>query len=160
MSVFNKLSDKSLLLLLNQIIHDFDEDDLDPSSFSEFVENFHVVQNKCSYFGIDNMDSTDMTYLYALFVELGDEIFQGEVTELPSRPKLGKYIVTWRETATETNEYFYESKINSYCDLESHDMEILRSEDWFEPWGGYRVGKVNLDWETTDDECDSVKKIQ
>lgn len=156
MSVFNKLNDKSLLLLLNQINEDFLEEGVETSNFVEFIENFDIVQKKCSYFGIDNIDRTDMTYLFALFQDLDDE---GEITELPRRPKLDNYKVVWREVATEYNEYFYESKIESYCDLSTHDMEVLRSEDWFEPWGGKLVGKENLDYETTDDECESVKRI-
>lgn len=159
MSVFNKLNDKSLLLLLNQIREDFLEEGEDPSQFSDFFENGYIVHKKCSYFGIDNIDRTDMTYLLALFMELSEEIYEGEITELPARPTLGKYNVEWREVSVETNEYIYETKIDSYCDLEIYDMEVLRSEDYFEPWGGKMTEKNNLDYETTDDECNSVKKI-
>jgi len=38
-------------------------------------------------------------------------------------------------------------------------MEVLRSEDYFEPWGGKMTEKNNLDYETTDDECNSVQQI-
>ena len=159
MSVFNKLNDKSLLLLLNQIREDFLEEGEDPTNFSSFFENGYMVHKKCSYFGIDNIDRTDMTYLFALFQELGDEIDEGEISELPARPTLGKYKVEWREVAVETNEYIYETKIDSYCDLEPYNMEVLRSEDYFEPWGGKLTSKDNLDYETTDDECESVERI-
>ena len=159
MSVFNKLNDKSLLLLLNQISQDFLEEGLDPSQFSDLFENGYIVDKKCSYFGIDYIDRTDMTYLLALFMELSEEIFEGEITELPARPSLGKYNVEWREVATETNEYIYETKIDSYCNIEPYDMEVWRSEDYFEPWSGKMTQKNNLDYETTDDGCESVKKI-
>ena len=159
MSVFNKLNDKSLLLLLNQIREDFLEEGEDPTNFSSFFESGYIVEKKCSYFGIDNINRTDMTYLFALFQELGDEIDEGEISELPARPTLGKYKVEWREVATETNEYIYETKIDSYCDLETYDMEVLRSEDYFEPWSGKMTEKNNLDYETTDDECESVERI-
>ena len=159
MSVFNKLNDKSLLLLLNQIREDFLEEGEDPTNFSSFFESGYIVEKKCSYFGIDNINRTDMTYLFALFQELGDEIDEGEISELPARPTLGKYNVEWREVATETNEYIYETKIDSYCDLEPYNMEVLRSEDYFEPWGGKLTSKDNLDYETTDDECESVERI-
>lgn len=159
MSVFNKLNDKSLLLLLNQIREDFLEEGEDPTNFSSFFESGYIVEKKCSYFGIDNINRTDMTYLFALFQELGDEIDEGEISELPARPTLGKYKVEWREVAVETNEYIYETKIDSYCDLEPYNMEVLRSEDYFEPWGGKLTSKDNLDYETTDDGCESVERI-
>ena len=56
MSVFNKLNDKGLILLLNQIREEFLEDGLDPSNFQDFFENVYIVEKKCSYFGINNID--------------------------------------------------------------------------------------------------------
>ena len=44
MSVFNKLNDKGLILLLNQIREEFLEDGLDPSNFQDFFENVYIVE--------------------------------------------------------------------------------------------------------------------
>ena len=158
MSVFDKLNNKSLLLLLNQIRQDFIDEELDPLSTTDFFENTSIIENKCSYFGIDNIKRTDMTYLMALFMDV-DEDLSEEITELPNRPKLNKVAVRWREVATEYNEYIYQTNIDSYCPLDPEDLEIMRVEDWFDPWGGKIVEKNNLDWETTEDECESSNII-
>ena len=158
MSVFDKLNNKSLLLLLNQIRQDFIDEGLDLLSTSDFFENSSIIQTKCSYFGIDVVKRTDMTYLMALFMEVDEELSE-EITELPNRPKLNKVQVRWKEVALETNEYIYQTNIDSYCPLDPNDLEIMRSEDWFDPWGGKIVDKTNFDWETTDDECKSSNII-
>lgn len=158
MSVFDKLNNKSLLLLLNQIRQDFSDEGLDLLSSRDFFENSSIIENKCSYFGIDVVKRTDMTYLMALFMDI-DEDLSEEITELPNRPKLNKVAVIWKEVATEYNEYIYQTNIDSYCPLEPYDLEIMRNEDWFDPWGGKIVHKTNLEWETTEDECESSNII-
>ena len=158
MSVFDKLNNKSLLLLLNQIRQDFIDEGLDLLSTSDFFENSSIIETKCSYFGIDVVKRTDMTYLMALFMDVDEELSE-EITELPNRPKLNKVQVRWKEVAHETNEYIYQTNIDSYCPLDPYDLEIMRSEDWFDPWGGKIVDKTNFDWETTDDGCESSNII-
>jgi hypothetical protein len=158
MSVFDKLNNKSLLLLLNQIRQDFIDEDLDLLSTSDFFENSSIIETKCSYFGIDVVKRTDMTYLMALFMDV-DEDLSEEITELPNRPKLNKVQVRWKEVAHETNEYIYQTNIDSYCPLDPYDLEIMRNEDWFDPWGGKIVDKTNFDWETTEDECESSNTL-
>jgi len=158
MSVFDKLNNKSLLLLLNQIRQDFIDEDLDLLSTSDFFENSSIIETKCSYFGIDVVKRTDMTYLMALFMDV-DEYLSEEITELPNRPKLNKVQVRWKEVALETNEYIYQTNIDSYCPLDPYDLEVMRNEDWFDPWGGKIVDKTNFDWETTEDECESSNTL-
>ena len=68
-------------------------------------------------------------------------------------------MVEWREVASEVNEYIYEKTVESYCVLEKEDMDVWRSEDYFEPWGGKVTRKENLDYETTDDGCENVEMI-
>ena len=158
MSPFNKLSDKALLLLMNQIREEFVDNDIDFYSIEEFFSNYNIIATKTSYFGIDNLQVPDMTYLFKLFSEIPDD--DEDITELPPRPKLKKLRVEWSEEVTEYNRYYYQDTVESYYDLSTNDMEILRSQDFFDPWSGKMYHKEILDSETTEDECTEVREIE
>lgn len=160
MSPFNKLSDKALLLLMNQIREEFVDNDIDFYGIEEFFSNYDIIATKTSYFGIDNLQVPDMTYLFQLFSEIPDELLDEDITELPPRPKLKKLRVEWSEDVTEYNRYFYQDTVESYYDLSTYDMEVLRSEDFFDPWIGKMYHKEILDSESTEDECTEVREIK
>jgi len=157
MSPFEKLSDKALLLLINQIREEFVDNDVDSYSLEEFLSSYDMIATKASYFGIDNLQVPDITYLFKLFSQIVYD--EEDITELPPRPELKKLRVEWSEDVTEYNRYYYQDTVESYYDLSTYEMEVLRSEEFFDPWSGKMYHKEILDSETTEDECTGVTEI-
>ena len=157
MSPFEKLSDKALLLLINQIREEFVDNDVDSYSLEEFLSSYDMIATKASYFGIDNLQVPDITYLFKLFSQIVYD--EEDITELPPRPELKKLRVEWSEDVTEYNRYYYQDTVESYYDLSTYEMEVLRSEEFFDPWSGKMYHKEILDSETTEDECTNVTEI-
>ena len=157
MSPLENLNNKALLLLMNQLREEFVDSYTDPNNIEEFFTSYDMIQRKTSYFGIDNLQVPDLTYLYDLFLNVDD--IEEEITELPPRPRLKKFRVEWSEDVTEYNRYYYQDTVESYCDLSTGDMEILRSEDFYDPWIGKMYHKEILDSETSEDECTDVREI-
>ena len=157
MSPFEKLSDKALLLLINQIREEFVDNDVDSYSLEEFLSSYDMIATKASYFGIDNLQVPDITYLFKLFSQIVYD--EEDITELPPRPQLKKLRVEWSEDVTEYNRYYYQDTVESYYDLSTYEMEVLRSEEFFDPWSGKMYHKEILDSETTEDECTGVTEI-
>ena len=158
MSPFEKLSDKALLLLINQIREEFVDNDVDSYSLEEFLSSYDMIATKASYFGIDNLQVPDITYLFKLFSQIVYD--EEDITELPPRPELKKLRVEWSEDVTEYNRYYYQDTVESYYDLSTYEMEVLRSEEFFDPWSGKMYHKEILDSETTADECTEVREIE
>ena len=158
MSPLEKLSDKALLLLINQIREEFVDNDVDSYSLEEFLSSYDMIATKASYFGIDNLQVPDITYLFKLFSQIVYD--EEDITELPPRPQLKKLRVEWSEDVTEYNRYFYQDTVESYYDLSTYDMEVLRSEEFFDPWIGKMYHKEILDSESTEDECTEVREIE
>lgn len=158
MSPFEKLSDKALLLLINQIREEFVDNDVDSYSLEEFLSSYDMIATKASYFGIDNLQVPDITYLFKLFSQIVYD--EEDITELPPRPQLKKLRVEWSEDVTEYNRYYYQDTVESYYDLSTYEMEVLRSEEFFDPWSGKMYHKEILDSETTEDECTEVREIE
>lgn len=157
MSPLEKLSDKALLLLINQIREEFVDNDVDSYSLEEFLSSYDMIATKASYFGIDNLQVPDITYLFKLFSQIVYD--EEDITELPPRPELKKLRVEWSEDVTEYNRYYYQDTVESYYDLSTYEMEVLRSEEFFDPWSGKMYHKEILDSETTEDECTNVTEI-
>lgn len=158
MSPFEKLSDKALLLLINQIREEFVDNDVDSYNLEEFLSSYNMIETKVSYFGIDNLQVPDITYLFKLFSQIVYD--EEDITELPPRPQLKKLRVEWSEDVTEYNRYYYQDTVESYYDLSTYEMEVLRSEEFFDPWSGKMYHKEILDSETTEDECTEVREIE
>lgn len=158
MSPLEKLSDKALLLLINQIREEFVDNDVDSYSLEEFLSSYDMIATKASYFGIDNLQVPDITYLFKLFSQIVYD--EEDITELPPRPQLKKLRVEWSEDVTEYNRYYYQDTVESYYDLSTYEMEVLRSEEFFDPWSGKMYHKEILDSETTEDECTEVREIE
>ena len=158
MSPLEKLSDKALLLLINQIREEFVDNDVDSYSLEEFLSSYDMIATKASYFGIDNLQVPDITYLFKLFSQITYD--EEDITELPPRPQLKKLRVEWSEDVTEYNRYYYQDTVESYYDLSTYEMEVLRSEEFFDPWSGKMYHKEILDSETTADECTEVREIE
>ena len=158
MSPLEKLSDKALLLLINQIREEFVDNDVDSYSLEEFLSSYDMIATKASYFGIDNLQVPDITYLFKLFSQIVYD--EEDITELPPRPQLKKLRVEWSEDVTEYNRYYYQDTVESYYDLSTYEMEVLRSEEFFDPWIGKMYHKEILDSETTEDECTEVREIE
>lgn len=157
MSPLENLNNKALLLLMNQLREEFVDSYTDPNNIEEFFTSYDMIQRKTSYFGIDNLQVPDLTYLYDLFLNVDD--IEEEITDLPPRPRLKKFRVEWSEDVTEYNRYYYQDTVESYCELSTGDMEMLRSEDFFDPWIGKMYHKEILDSESTEDECTDVREI-
>lgn len=157
MSPLENLNNKALLLLMNQLREEFVDSYTDPNNIEEFFTSYDMIQRKTSYFGIDSLQVPDLTYLYDLFLNVDD--IEEEITELPPRPRLKKFRVEWSEDVTEYNRYYYQDTVESYCDLSTGDMEILRSEDFYDPWIGKMYHKEILDSEVSEDECTDVREI-
>jgi len=158
MSPLEKLSDKALLLLINQIREEFVDNDVDSYRLEEFLSSYDMIATKASYFGIDNLQVSDITYLFKLFSQIVYD--EEDITELPPRPQLKKLRVEWSEDVTEYNRYYYQDTVESYYDLSTYEMEVLRSEEFFDPWSGKMYHKEILDSETTEDECTEVREIE
>ena len=158
MSPLEKLSDKALLLLINQIREEFVDNDVDSYNLEEFLSNYNIIATKASYFGIDNLQVPDITYLFKLFSQIVYD--EEDITELPPRPQLKKLRVEWSEDVTEYNRYYYQDTVETYYDLSTYEMEVLRSEEFFDPWSGKMYHKEILDSETTEDECTEVREIE
>jgi len=157
MSPYEKLNDNALLLLMNQLREEFVEKDIDTYSLEEFFSNHDIIERKSSYFGINDIQVPDITYLFKLFSQITYD--EEDITELPPRPQLKKLRVEWSEDVTEYNRYFYQDTVESYYDLSTYDMEVLRSEEFFDPWIGKMYHKEILDSESTEDECTDVREI-
>ena len=157
MSQISNLKDSALILLMNQLREEYLEREIDPNDFEEIINYWHIIPEKTQYFGIKNIDVEDITFVYDFFLSIDD--LDEEITELPKRPQLKTFEVMWEESVTEYKEYTYRDTVDSYCNLTPAMLEILRYEDFFDPWSGKLIHSDIVDSETTDDKCSDVKEI-
>lgn len=157
MSQLSNLKDGALILLMNQLREEYLEREIDPMDFEEVIDYWHIIPEKTQYFGIENIDVEDITFIYDFFLSI-DDLYE-EIIELPKKPQLRTFEVRWEESVTEYKEYIYRDTVDSYCHLTPEMLEKLRYEDFFDPWSGKIIHSDMVDSETSDDRCTDVREI-
>ena len=156
-SVFEKMSDRVIFLIIKQIIDKVDFDIVENSADWNFYE---VVQTVCKLFSI-NPSIQDTDFLYNV-IKLNEDIFEENSISSPlKKPTLKNYEYDWVvQMKSIVNEY-YRNTISLYSakDEVNDLLYALKSEGTLDIFDGDLYEEDTKDSEMLDDELDSVTEI-
>ena len=146
----SNLPDKLLVRLILLIYEKFEEIDIEEIDISEILSNLDLVKSALVYFGINNPNFNDYSYLCEL-VNLNVN------PEIPiERPKLKILKVLHSEDYTESGTRYYETIIPSYCVLNDDNLSDMREDEFYLYWEGEQL-ENDVHYSETDN--DSVVQI-
>ena len=156
-SVFEKMSDRVIFLIIKQIIDKVDFDIVENSADWNFYE---VVQTVCKLFSI-NPSIQDTDFLYNTIL-LNESLFEEDsLTSKLKRPTLRNYEYDWVvQMKSIVNEY-YRNTISLYTaeDDVKNVLYTLKSEGTLDIFDGDLYEEDTRDSEPLDDELGSVTEI-
>ena len=156
-SVFEKISDRVIFLIIKQIINKVDFDMVENSADWNFYE---VVQTVCKLFSI-NPSIQDTDFLYNTIL-LNESLFEEDsLTSKLKRPTLRNYEYDWVvQMKSIVNEY-YRNTISLYTakDDVKDVLYTLKSEGTLDVFDGDLYEEDTRDSEMLDDELGSVTEI-
>lgn len=156
-SVFEKMSDRVIFLIIKQIIDKVDLDIVENSADWNFYE---VVQTVCKLFSI-NPSIQDTDFLYNTIL-LNESLFEEDsLTSKLKRPTLRNYEYDWVvQMKSIVNEY-YRNTISLYTakDDVKDVLYTLKSEGTLDVFDGDLYEEDTRDSEMLDDELGSVTEI-
>lgn len=154
MSVFKKLNDKSMKVIMVQIDELFSEEGYDMDELSSFIELYSEIDEICKYFGLENLSFEDYSYLY--------EIIRLNPTLEPpfNKPILKVYNVEHKEHYTQSGIKWYEQTIESYSDLDSDTLNAMRDHEMYYYYEGTETYDDTGNYESYDDEVGEIKRIK
>ena len=156
-SVFEKMSDRVIFLIIKQIIDKVDFDIVENSADWNFYE---VVQTVCKLFSI-NPSIQDTDFLYNTIL-LNESLFEEDsLTSKLKRPTLRNYEYDWVvQMKSIVNEY-YRNTISLYTakDDVKDVLYTLKSEGTLDVFDGDLYEEDTRDSEPLDDELGSVTEI-
>jgi len=156
-SVFEKMSDRVIFLIIKQIIDKVDFDMVENSADWNFYE---VVQTVCKLFSI-NPSIQDTDFLYNTIL-LNESLFEEDsLTSKLKRPTLRNYEYDWVvQMKSIVNEY-YRNTISLYTakDDVKDVLYTLKSEGTLDVFDGDLYEEDTRDSEMLDDELGSVTEI-
>lgn len=156
-SVFEKMSDRVIFLIIKQIIDKVDFDMVENSADWNFYE---VVQTVCKLFSI-NPSIQDTDFLYNTIL-LNESLFEEDsLTSKLKRPTLRNYEYDWVvQMKSIVNEY-YRNTISLYTakDDVKDVLYTLKSEGTLDVFDGDLYEEDTRDSEMLDDELGSITEI-
>ena len=156
-SVFEKMSDRVIFLIIKQIIDKVDFDIVENSADWNFYE---VVQTVCKLFSI-NPSIQDTDFLYNTIL-LNESLFEEDsLTSKLKRPTLRNYEYDWVvQMKSIVNEY-YRNTISLYTSKDDVKdvLYTLKSEGTLDVFDGDLYEEDTRDSEMLDDELGSVTEI-
>jgi len=145
--------DKLLVRLIILIYEKFEEIDIEEIDISEILSNLDLVKSALVYFGINNPNFNDYSYLCEL-VNLNVN------PEIPiERPKLKILKVLHSEDYTESGTRYYETIIPSYCVLNDDNLSDMREDEFYLYWEGDQLDNEVHDSETNDDSVVQITVV-
>lgn len=155
MSVFKKINDNSLKLILEQVQEQFEDEGLDVEKMSDILEHSSTVEDLTKYFGVNDLSFDDLSYLCEVFSLNSD-------FDLPLRRpfKKKKIKVTHKEYFTESGVRYYRQYIDSYTLLDKEDVNVMGSEGIYEWWDGTIYEEYHTGSYSDDDEIDDVEWVE
>ena len=156
-SIFEKISDRVIFLIIKQIINKVDFDMVENSADWNFYE---VVQTVCKLFSI-NPSVQDTDFLYNI-IKLNKSMFdEGSLTSKLERPTLKNYEYDWVVSIKRIVNEYWRNTISLYSDKNDIKGVLynLRSEGTLEIFDGDMYEEDIRDNEMLDDEIDNVSQI-
>ena len=156
-SVFEKMSDRVIFLIIKQIINKVDFDIVENSADWNFYE---VVQTVCKLFSIDpSIQDTDFLYNTILLNE--SLLEEDSLTSKLERPTLKNYEYDWVVTMKSIVNEYYRNTISLYTSKDDVKdvLYTLKSEGTLDVFDGDLYEEDTKDSEMLDDELDSVTEI-
>ena len=156
-SIFEKMSDRVIFLIIKQIINKVDFDMVENSADWNFYE---VVQTVCKLFSI-NPSVQDTDFLYNI-IKLNKSMFdEGSLTSKLERPTLKNYEYDWVVSIKRIVNEYWRNTISLYSDKNDIKGVLynLRSEGTLEIFDGDMYEEDIRDNEMLDDEIDNVSQI-
>ena len=156
-SIFEKISDRVIFLIIKQIINKVDFDMVENSADWNFYE---VVQTVCKLFSIDpSIQDTDFLYNTIL---LNESLLEEDLlTSKLERPTLKNYEYDWVVSIKRIVNEYWRNTISLYSDKNDIKGVLynLRSEGTLEIFDGDMYEEDIRDNEMLDDEIDNVSQI-
>ena len=156
-SIFEKISDRVIFLIIKQIINKVDFDMVENSADWNFYE---VVQTVCKLFSI-NPSIQDTDFLYNTIL-LNESLFEKDsLTSKLERPTLKNYEYDWVVSIKRIVNEYWRNTISLYSDKNDIKGVLynLRSEGTIEIFDGDMYEEDIRDNEMLDDELDNVSQI-
>ena len=156
-SVFEKMSDRVIFLIIKQIINKVDIDMVENSADWNFYE---VVQTVCKLFSIDpSIQDTDFLYNTILLNE--SLLEEDSLTSKFKRPTLKNYEYDWVVTMKSIVNEYYRNTISLYSAKDDVNdlLYTLKSEGTLDVFDGDLFLAAAKDSEMLDDELGSVTQI-
>lgn len=153
---YEKLSDKVLIKILEEIQNIVDEEDLDFTHEPFSSENQEAIDEACKYFGINIENYTDRSFFIQLYL---DNPFYFKTGKPLNRPTLGVYEVTTNEYGRSYTTTTFVSKIYSYKPILVGDISDLEYNDDHLYYDGDKVNEYVDDHEIFESEIKSITKI-
>ena len=156
-SIFEKISDRVIFLIIKQIINKVDFDMVENSADWNFYE---VVQTVCKLFSI-NPSIQDTDFLYNTIL-LNESLLEEDLlTSKLERPTLKNYEYDWVVSIKRIVNEYWRNTISLYSDKNDIKGVLynLRSEGTLEIFDGDMYEEDIRDNEMLDDEIDNVSQI-
>lgn len=156
MKPYQKYSDRALIPIMKDIISAIDSQGMYMEEMSDVEDSFdelsEIITNELiSYIG--NVDFEDVTYFMAL-------IIMNDNFEPPlKKPELKTYRITHTYQRVETNNYKYQTNMNSFIPLDKSLLGELQSIGEYEPWDGDLIDEEIVDIDYSDDWIDYIEEI-
>ena len=156
-SIFEKISDRVIFLIIKQIINKVDFDMVENSADWNFYE---VVQTVCKLFSI-NPSIQDTDFLYNTILLNKSMFDEGSLTSKLERPTLKNYEDDWVVSIKRIVNEYWRNTISLYSDKNDIKGVLynLRSEGTIEIFDGDMYEEDIRDNEMLDDEIDNVSQI-
>jgi len=155
MSQFKNINDKSMKLIMEQIKEQFDDENLGVETIKDYIENQHIVDGICQYFGLDGLYFEDYSYLCEMFV-LNSDI--EPPFRKPIKPK--KIKVRHKEHYVKYGINYWQQMIDSYTLLDEEDLIAMQDSDMYYWWEGKLIDSVETEYETQEDDIDDVEWVE
>lgn len=156
MKPYQKYSDKALIPIMKDIIEALESNDMYMEDMSDvegsYDELSYIITKELNGY-LSDVDFEDVSYFIALIIMNDD--FEPPL----ERPELRRYQITHIYQKVETNNYTYQTEMNSFIPIDGSILSDLQTEGIYEPWDGELIGEDNVDTEYSDDWVDDIEEI-
>lgn len=156
MKPYQKYPDKALIPIMKDIIEALESKNM-------YLENMHDVEDSFEDLSeiitkeldgyLSDVNFEDVSYFIALIIMNDD--FEPPL----QRPELRKYRITHTYQRVETNNYTYQTDMNSFIPLDNSILGDLQSSGEYEPWDGDLIDEDTVDVDYSDDWIDDIEEI-